>query len=88
VKPPLEESEGLIEVGYDGEEAGMLDYLHSPPDNHSVMPVTFGTETFTHHEPEPLSGPHVWKDSADTFAPYGRQYQNQETVLDEELEPR
>jgi type II secretory pathway predicted ATPase ExeA len=87
VKPPLEESEGLIEVGYDGEDAEISGSFYDPSDVHSAASANFVIDNYTHHEPEPLSGPHVWKDSGESYAPYGRPYQDQETVLDEELDP-
>ncbi len=88
VKPPLEESEGLIEVGYAGEWSESADPMFEDYQmgDRADFPG-LDLDKYEHHQAESPSGPHVWKEPADTFSPLVRYAQNNALDNDEELEP-
>lgn len=82
VKPPLEESDGLIEVGYDESESdeAIEAAYDAATENSGYSP---------HDEPgmhEQESGTKYWIDAADSFAPYKPNSIKKERTLDWENE--
>lgn len=88
VKPPLEESEGLIEVGYDESDEHWPASEPAPSFFTATADRTSdddGLESSedSMHQPR---GTKVWKEPGGVFSPYGLSRPNRETELDRSIE--